>query len=236
MIKIIPAIDIIDGKCVRLSEGDYARQTTYRATPVDMVKRFVDCGLTRIHAVDLTGARLGRPDALRVLEKMAAVNGAVVEWGGGIKTDSDLRDLFNAGATMAVIGSVAVKQPGLFEKWLTERGGDVMILGADIRGGKVAVSGWLEESDLSVGGLVDRFSPFGLRRVIVTDISKDGLLSGPAFGLYKNLIAEYPDTLFTASGGISCMDDIERLDSDGVREVIVGKALYEGRIKLEDLC
>ncbi len=236
MIEIIPAIDIIDGKCVRLSEGDYTRQTTYKASPVDMVKRFVDHGLTRIHAVDLTGARIGRPDALRVLEKMAAVSDAAIEWGGGIKSDADLRDLFNAGASWAVIGSVAVKEPELFGRWLAERGGDTMILGADVRDGRVAVSGWLEDSQLTVGDLIERFRPSGLSQVIVTDISKDGMLSGPSFGLYHDLMEAHPDVIFTASGGISGPGDIERLEADGVSRVIVGKALYEGRIKLEDIC
>ncbi|MDE6466746.1 MAG: 1-(5-phosphoribosyl)-5-[(5-phosphoribosylamino)methylideneamino] imidazole-4-carboxamide isomerase [Duncaniella sp.] len=236
MIEIIPAIDIIDGKCVRLSMGDYGRQTTYKTTPDDMVREFVDYGLTRIHAVVLTGARLGHPEALRVLEKMASVSGAMIEWGGGIKSDSDLRDLFNAGATWAVIGSVAAKDPDIFGRWLAERGGDTMILGADLRDGKVAVSGWLDSSSLTASDLVERFAPLGLSQVIVTDISRDGMLAGPSFSLYRDLMAAHPGMLFTASGGISCMDDIERLEADGVQRVIVGKALYEGRISIKDLC
>lgn len=236
MIEIIPAIDIIDGKCVRLCEGDYDRQTIYRSTPVDMVKMFADHGLTRIHAVDLTGARLGRPDALRVLEKMASVADVGIEWGGGIKTDADLRDLFNAGGTWAVIGSVAVRDPELFSSWLKSRSGDTMILGADLRDGKVATAGWLEDSPLTAGDLINRFRPDGLTQVIVTDISKDGMLGGPAFDLYTSLMEAHPDVIFTASGGISGMEDIERLDHLGVPRVIVGKALYEGRISLKQLC
>ncbi len=235
MIEIIPAIDIIDGKCVRLTEGDYSRQTTYRSAPVDMVKEFVDHGMTRIHAVDLTGARLGRPDALRELEKMASVTGARIEWGGGIKTDADLRDLFNAGGSWAVIGSVAVKEPELFSKWLLARGGDEMILGADLRDGKVAVSGWVDSSELSADELIARFRPEGLSQVIVTDISCDGKLLGPSFDLYKSLMKSHPDIIFTASGGVSSLDDILRLAEDAVPRVIVGKALYEGRVSLKEL-
>ena len=203
--------------------------------PVDMVKTFADSGLTRIHAVDITGARLGTPDALRVLEKMASVNGARIEWGGGIKTDDDFRDIFNAGATWAVIGSVAAKQPERFERWLNKRGGDTVILGADIRDGRVALSGWLDESDLTATDIINRFLPSGLSQVIVTDISKDGMLAGPSFGLYRDLMEAHPGIILTASGGISCMADIERLDRDGVPRVIVGKALYEGRITLREL-
>ncbi len=234
MINIIPAIDIIDGKCVRLTRGDYESKTTYGADPVDMVKRFVDHGLTHIHAVDLNGAKEGRPLELRLLERMASVGDARIEWGGGLKRDEDVRDLFNAGATWGVIGSVAVRDPELMEGWLT-RYGDRMVLGADVRDGKVAVSGWLEDSDLTVGALVERFVPFGLTRAIVTEIACDGMLEGPAFGLYDSLYSAYPEVEFTASGGVSSMADIERLDAQGVLSVIVGKAIYEGRIRLEEI-
>lgn len=234
MISIIPAIDIIGGKCVRLTRGDYDTQTTYGADPVDMVKRFVDHGLTHIHAVDLNGAREGKPLELHLLEKMASVNNARIEWGGGLKRDEDVRDLFNAGATWGVIGSVAVRNPQLMEGWLV-RYGERMVLGADVRDGKVAVSGWLEDSDLTIGNLVERFAPFGLGRAIVTEISCDGMLAGPAFELYRALDAKYPAIEFTASGGVSSLADIERLDADGVKSVIVGKAIYEGRIRLEEL-
>lgn len=236
MIEIIPAIDIIDGKCVRLTKGDYATQTTYSPSPVDMVKRFVDHGFTRVHAVDLTGARLGHPSALTTLEKMAAVNGAHIEWGGGLKTDQDLRDLFNAGGSWAVIGSVAARQPLLFNHWLSRYGGDTMILGADMRDGRIAVSGWTaDEEDLTADDLIHRFRPLGLSQVIVTDISRDGMLQGPNFDLYTTLRDTHPDIIFTVSGGISSMADIERLNTLGLHRVIVGKALYEGHITLSDL-
>ena len=232
---IIPAIDIIDGKCVRLTKGDYATQTTYTASPVDMVKGMVDSGFGRIHAVDLTGARLGCPDALPTLEKMSAVNGANIEWGGGLKTDQDLRDLFNAGATWAVIGSVAARQPLLFNHWLLEYGPDTMVLGADLRDGKVAVSGWTGEEDLTADELIDRFRPLGLNQVIVTDISRDGMLQGPNFELYTTLSQRHPDVIFTVSGGISSITDIERCIDLGLPRIIVGKALYEGHITLQQL-
>lgn len=235
MIQIIPAIDIIDGKCVRLTKGDYATRTTYSASPVDMAKRFVDSGFTRIHAVDLTGARLGHPEALNVLEKMAAVNGAHIEWGGGLKSDEDIRDMLNAGGTYAVIGSVAVRQPLLFNHWLLEYGGEMMILGADLRDGHVAVSGWTADEDWTADELIDRFRPLGLSQAIVTDISRDGMLQGPNFDLYTTLMQAHPDVTFTVSGGISSMADIEKLDSLGLPRVIVGKALYEGHISINDL-
>lgn len=232
---IIPAIDIIDGKCVRLTKGDYATQTTYDASPVDMVRRMVDSGLTRIHAVDLTGARQGYPDALGTLEKMASVNGARIEWGGGLKSDQDLRDLFNAGATWAVIGSVAARQPLMFNHWLCKYGPDIMILGADIRDGKVAVSGWTAEEEITADELIRRFRPLGLNQVIVTDITRDGMLQGPNFELYTSLKETYPDVTFTVSGGISSIDDIERAYELGLPRIIVGKALYEGHITMREL-
>ena len=232
---LLPAIDIIDGKCVRLTKGDYATQTTYDASPVDMVKRMVDSGFGRIHAVDLSGARQGHPTALNTLEKMAAVNGASIEWGGGLKTDSDLRDLFNAGATWAVIGSVAARQPLLFNHWLCEYGPDTMVLGADLRDGKVAVSGWTADEELTADELINRFRPLGLNQVIVTDISRDGMLQGPYFDLYTTLRATHPDIIFTVSGGISSTADIRRCLELGLPRVIVGKALYEGHITLGEM-
>lgn len=233
--KILPAIDIIDGKCVRLTKGDYATQTTYDASPVDMVKRMVDSGFDRIHAVDLTGARKGYPTALTTLEKMAAVNGASIEWGGGLKTDQDLRDLFNAGATWAVIGSVAARQPLMFNHWLCQYGPDTMILGADLRDGKVAVSGWTADEELTADQLIRRFRPLGLNQVIVTDISKDGMLQGPNFDLYTTLRDTHPDVIFTVSGGISSIDDLRHCRDLGLQRVIVGKALYEGRLTLHEM-
>lgn len=235
-IEIIPAIDIIGGKCVRLSQGDYNAKTEYDASPVDMVKRFVDHGFTRIHAVDLDGAKAGKPCNLSTLEKMAmASDAARIEWGGGIKTDDDMRDSVNAGCAYAVIGSVAAKQPELFDKWLKQYGNEMLVLGADLRDGKVAVSGWLGTTDITIDDIVTRFLPGGLTQAIVTDISRDGMLQGPSFDLYTEIQGRYDTVNFTVSGGISSAGDVARCAELGLRRVIVGKALYEGRVSLNEL-
>ncbi len=235
MIEIIPAIDIIDGKCVRLSQGDYDRKTVYTSTPEEMAALYADCGVRRIHLVDLDGAKAGHPCNLESLRKIAGVPGLDIEWGGGIKTREDLDAVFEAGADHAIIGSVAVKRPDLMEAWLKEFGGEKIILGADIRQGKVSVSGWLEDSELGIDEIIKRFLPFGLKEVIVTDISKDGMLQGPDGALYTGLSERFPSITFTVSGGISSADDIRRLDALGLPRVIVGKAIYEGRISPEEL-
>lgn len=235
MIELIPAIDIIGGRCVRLSQGDYERQTTYEAEPADMVKRFADCGVKRVHVVDLDGAKAAQPENLPTLEKMAGVDGISIEWGGGLKTETAVRQVFDAGAAYAIVGSVAAKQPDLFTTWLNAFGAERMVLGADVREGKVSVSGWQEDLNLGIEALIDTFQPHGLRQVICTDISRDGMLQGPSFDLYTQLQTAYPDIDFTVSGGISSMDDIRRLDSLNLRKVIIGKAIYEGRISLKEI-
>ena len=235
MIEIIPAIDIIGGRCVRLSQGDYDRCTTYDAQPVDMVKRYVDAGFGRVHVVDLDGAKASYPRNLATLERMASVDGASIEWGGGIKSEDALRDLFNAGATYAIIGSLAAKNPSLMGEWIKTYGSDKMVLGADVREGKIAVSGWLEDTELTISDLVAKLEPYRLTQAICTEISRDGMFTGAAVGLYEELMAQHPSVIFTASGGIGSMDDIVALDEAGVPRVIVGKALYEGRIALEDM-
>ena len=235
MIQIIPAIDIIEGHCVRLSQGDYARQKTYDASPVDMVKRYVDCGMKRIHVVDLDGAKTSQPKNLRILEQMAGIRGVEIEWGGGLKSDTALRDLFNAGATYAIVGSLAAKNPECFSAWLSIYGPEHIILGADVREGKVSVSGWQEDLDMSIEDLIGRFLQCGLSQVICTDISRDGMLEGPSFNLYTSLQGRFPDVDFTVSGGISSIADIIRLEELGLRKVIIGKAIYENRITLKEL-
>lgn len=235
MIELIPAIDIIGGRCVRLSQGDYERQITYDAEPADMVKRFADCGVKRVHVVDLDGAKAAQPENLPTLEKMAGIDGVNIEWGGGLKTETAVRQVFDAGAAYAIVGSVAAKQPDLFTTWLNAFGAERMVLGADVREGKVSVSGWQEDLNLGIEALIDTFQPHGLRQVICTDISRDGMLQGPSFDLYTQLQAAYPDIDFTVSGGISSMDDIRRLDSLNLRKVIIGKAIYEGRISLKEI-
>lgn len=232
---ILPAIDIIGGRCVRLSQGDYNQQTQYEATPVDMVKQYVAHGFKRIHVVDLDGAKASSPQNLDTLSELAAVPGAEIEWGGGIKSVEALRAVLDAGAKYAVVGSVAAKQPELFEQWLKMFGPERIVLGADVREGRVAVNGWQEEMDVTIDDLVDRFLKYGLSQVICTDISRDGMLQGPATELYVRLQKKYPEVDFTVSGGISSMADIHALKAAHLRRVIVGKAIYEGRITLDEL-
>ena len=235
MIQAVPAIDLIEGRCVRLSQGDYARRTTYDAEPADMARRFADAGFCRIHVVDLDGAKASEPQNLRTLESMARLDGVEVEWGGGLKSEAALRDVFNAGATYAVVGSLAAREPRTFAGWLQRWGGERLVLGADVREGKVSVAGWLEDLDLSIEQLTDQLLPHGLNQVICTDISRDGMLQGPNAALYTDLQARYPQVDFCVSGGIGTLDDIVQLDALGLRRVIVGKALYEGRIDLREL-
>lgn len=233
--QIIPAIDLIDGHLVRLTEGDYDRKTTYNAEPEDMVRRYLDCGLQRIHVVDLDGAKAAEPQNLRTLERLANIDGARIEWGGGLKTEHALRQAFDAGATYVVVGSVAAKQPKLFTDWLVRFGADRVVLGADVRDGKVAVSGWREDLDLSIDQLLAHFTPHGLSQVICTDIVRDGRLEGPSFTLYTDLQSRYANIDFTVSGGVSSMADVEECARLGLRRVIIGKAIYEQRITLKEL-
>ena len=233
MIQIIPAIDIIEGRCVRLSKGDYDRQKVYDAQPLDMAKAYEDAGVKRLHLVDLDGAKAGGPQNLATLEQIASHTSLEIEFGGGIKSTDALQAAFDRGATYAIAGSIAARQPEIFEQWLIAYGSEKMILGADLRDGKVSVNGWKEDMDLTIDDLIARFP--AVSQIICTDISKDGMLQGPAFELYKDLQGRYPAIDFTVSGGISSMADIERLDTEGMRKVIVGKAIYENRITLKDI-
>ena len=234
-INIIPAIDLIDGKCVRLTKGDYSQKKQYEASPLDMALRYQDIGIRRLHLVDLDGAKSSSPRNLHVLEEIATRTSLDIEWGGGIKNDEALRDAFNAGAHHLIIGSVAVSRPELFARWLEQYGGDRLILGADVNDGRVAINGWMDQSEQTIESLIDHFRPYGLREVICTDIAKDGMLQGPSFDLYARLQAAYPELDIIVSGGISAMDDIYRLNEMNLRHVIVGKAIYEGRISLEEI-
>lgn len=235
MVEIIPAIDIIEGRCVRLSQGDYDQRKVYDASPVDMAKRYADCGVKRIHVVDLDGAKSSSPKNLKTLERMAVGAAVEIEWGGGLKSEEALRAIFDYGATYAIVGSVAAQQRELFAEWLQMFGGERMILGADVRNGKVSVNGWLEDLALSIEELIDGFLPYGLKQVICTDITKDGMLEGPSFELYTDLQSRYEQVDFTVSGGIASMADIERAEELHLRRVIVGKAIYENRITLKEI-
>lgn len=232
MIEIIPAIDIIEGKCTRLSQGDYATQKNYGGDPAEWARAFADCGIRRLHLVDLEGAKASTPQNLRTLEKIAGLGLLKLEWGGGIKDDDALASVWNAGADWAIIGSIAAKEPGRMQGWLQTYGSRI-ILGADIRNGKVAVSGWLEDSGIGLDSLIESFK--GLEQAIVTDISRDGMLQGPAFDLYKGLQTRFPALKTIVSGGVSSMDDIRRADSMGLPGIIVGKAIYENLITLNDI-
>ena len=233
MIEIIPATDIIDGACVRLTQGDYASRKTYYRDPLEAALRFEEAGARRLHMVDLDGAKAAEPQNLAVLERIAAKTSLEVQYGGGIKSRAALRSVFDAGARRAVCGSVAVREPELFARWIAEFGPERLILGADVRDGVVAIQGWTERSERTAPELIETFLPAGLRQVVCTDISRDGMLCGPAVALYADLQRRFPQVEITVSGGVSSPDDIARLEREGLRSVIVGKALYEGRITLE---
>lgn len=235
MIEIIPAIDIIDGRCVRLTKGDFAAKKVYDASPLEMALQYADHGVRRIHAVDLDGARRSKPVNLATLEEIASKSGIEIEWGGGVADDASLASVFNAGATQAIVGSVAALRPAEFSRWLRIFGPDRMLLGADVKDGVVAVKGWVQQTGLTLDEQIGWFLEDGLKYVVCTDIAHDGLLQGPSFDLYAQLMDEFQSIIFTASGGISCMADIEELDRIGVPKVIVGKAIYENRITLEDI-
>lgn len=235
MMELIPAIDLIDGCCVRLTQGDYADRKVYGQNPVDMAKMYADCGVARLHVVDLDGAKAKEPCNLRVLERLANETSLDIEWGGGIKSSDALRSAIDAGANRVICGSVAVDNSELFASWLQEYGADHIILGADVRGRNVATHGWLKETEVTIDSIIEQFLPFGLKQLICTDISKDGMLQGPNFPLYVKLKEKYPMVNTTLSGGISSMADIDKAASLGLHSVIIGKAIYEGRITLNDL-
>lgn len=232
---IIPAIDLMDGKCVRLTQGDYGQKKEYSADPLDMAKQYEDCGIRRLHVVDLDGAKAKKPCNLAVLERIAAGTSLDVEWGGGIKDAGSLKSALDAGAGRIICGSIAVDDRTEFTSWLSEFGSSRIILGADVREGKVATHGWLRDSGLSLEELMGWYVPCGLSQMICTDISKDGMLQGPDFGFYVALKQAWPSVDVTLSGGVSCMEDLYEASRLGLHSVIVGKAIYEGRISLKDI-
>lgn len=234
--EIIPAIDIIDGKCVRLTEGDYSQKTVYNDNPLEVAKSFEDAGITRLHLVDLDGAKAGKVTNWKVLESIAKNTQLVIDFGGGIKQESDLKIVFDSGATFATIGSMAVKEPDLFETWLKEYGENRFLLGADVKGENIAIGGWLETTNENIIDFIQKYISKGVTQLFCTDISKDGKLEGPSIELYKKIIQHFPKLYFIASGGVSSMQDINELRLIGCSGVIVGKAIYEGRIKISELC
>lgn len=235
MIEIIPAIDLFDGKCVRLTRGDFADRTTYSEDPVETAKAFESFGFRRLHMVDLNGARRGKPENLPVLRRVAAETGLEIDFGGGVRSGADLEDVFAAGAAIANIGSVAIQEPDLFLSWIEKYGGEKLLLGADTRNGMVAVNGWQTDTSVRLIDVLDKFVAEGIRNVFVTDIERDGALNGPSTELYETIMARVPGVDLIASGGVTRVRDIAELQRIGCRGVIIGKALYEGRIALDDL-
>lgn len=235
MIELIPAIDIIDGKCVRLSQGDYNTQKVYNESPLEVAKEFEANGIRRLHVVDLDGAKSSHIVNYKVLDQLAGHTSLTIDFGGGIKTDEDLTIAFEYGAQMVTLGSIAVKNPDLFKSWLHKFGAEKIILGADVKDNRISVNGWKEESQQELLPFLDGYTQEGIRKVLCTDISRDGMLQGPSIDLYKQIMAQFPDMHLIASGGVSGLDDIIRLDEAGIPAVVFGKALYEGRITLKDL-
>ncbi|PSL47571.1 1-(5-phosphoribosyl)-5-[(5-phosphoribosylamino)methylideneamino] imidazole-4-carboxamide isomerase [Chitinophaga niastensis] len=233
--EIIPAIDIIDGKCVRLTQGDYNQQKVYNEHPLEVAKEFEALGVRRLHLVDLDGAKKGAVVNWKVLESIVGKTSLVTDFGGGIKTDKDLEIVFECGAALATIGSVAVKSPELFFSWVKQYGADKIFLGADVKEEKIAVGGWLETTDLSVFDFLESNIAQGVTNIFCTDIAKDGLLQGPSIDLYKKIIERFSDINFVASGGVSNIEDVAALREIGCSGAIIGKAIYEGNISMDEL-
>lgn len=232
---IIPAIDLIDGKAVRLTQGDYSQKKEYNARPLEVAQQFEDAGLTRLHLVDLDGAKAKRVINWKVLELIAGKTSLHVDFGGGVQSDEDLQIAFECGAKQITGGSIAVKQPDVMERWLSQHGSGKIILGADAKNEKIAVSGWEEGTDVWVYDFVQNWVEKGIQYVISTDVAKDGLLQGPSFDLYRTMQDQLPKLNIVASGGVSTMADVETLADMNLFGVIIGKAIYEGRVTLKEL-
>ena len=235
MIEIIPAIDLIDGKCVRLSQGDYSQKTVYNEHPLEVAKMFADAGIKRLHLVDLDGAKAHHIVNHKVLQTIATKTNLIIDFGGGLKSDDDLGIAFECGASMVTGGSIAVKNAAIFSSWIEKYGAERIILGADVKDEKIAVGGWLETTSIDLLPFVKNYYQKGINKVICTDISKDGMLQGPAVELYKKILSQQPDLYLIASGGVSSVNDIEILMENNIPAVITGKAIYEGKIKLSEL-
>lgn len=235
MIEMIPAIDLIGGKCVRLTKGDYGTQKIYNEDPVAQAKEFEKLGFKRLHVVDLDGAKSKHIVNDAVLRAITDNTSLIVDFGGGIKTAEDIEKAFNAGATMVTLGSIAVTNPQLCEEWITKYGADKIVLGADVRNGKISINGWKEDSEEELIPFLKKYIEMGVKNVLCTEISKDGTLEGPAIELYKQIMAEYPHIHLIASGGVGCNDDIKNLDRAGIPAVVFGKAYYEGKIQIDEI-
>ena len=235
MIELIPAIDIIGCQCVRLTKGDYQQKTVYSDSPAEMAAGFEQIGFKRLHVVDLDGAKSKHIVNNQVLQQITTATRLTVDFGGGIKTDEDIAKAFDGGASMVTVGSIAVTQPDLFMGWLRKYGADRLILGADVRNGKISINGWKDDSTEDLLPFLRKYIDAGVRNVLCTEISKDGTLAGPAIDLYREVMAAYPQLHLIASGGVSSIDDIRALDAAGIPAVVFGKAIYEGKIDLKEL-
>ncbi len=235
MITIIPAIDIINGKCVRLTKGDYTTTKVYNEDPVEMARAFEDAGFKRLHLVDLNGAKASKVQNLKVLEKIASKTNFEIDFSGGISSEEQVSSCFSAGAAIISIGSIAVKDSIMFSKWIEKFGTEKFMLAADVKQENVVIKGWTENAEFTIYELLDKYSLIGLNRAFCTDVSKDGMLEGPSIELYKNIISNYPKLNLSASGGVASIKDIEQLDQIGCDGVIIGKAFYEGLINPKDL-
>lgn len=235
MIELIPAIDLIDGKCVRLTKGEYDSKKIYNENPISQAKEFEALGFKRLHVVDLDGAKSKHIVNDAVLKGIVDNTSLVVDFGGGIKTAEDIEKAFTAGASMVTLGSIAVTNPELCKKWIEKYGAEKIILGADVRNGKISINGWKEDSTEDLIPFLKKYIEMGVKNVLCTEISKDGTLAGPAIELYKDIMAQYPDIHLIASGGVSSNDDIVNLNNSGIPAVVFGKAYYEGRIDVEKL-
>ena len=235
MIRIVPAIDLIDGKCVRLTQGDYAQKIIYNEDPLEVARMFEAHGIKHLHLVDLDGARQKHVVNHKVLERIATQTKLSIDFGGGIKTDEDLKLVFESGAAQATIGSVAVTDPALFETWIQTYGAERMILGADAKDGKIAVSGWMDVTNVDIFDFFAEYQKKRVKYVLCTDISRDGMLQGTAMDLYISLVDRFPELKIIASGGVTKAEEIDQLNEKGLFAVIIGKAIYEGRIKMEEL-
>ena len=233
--QLIPAIDIINGKCVRLTQGDYSSVKIYNENPLEVAKEFEDAGLTRVHVVDLDGAKAGEVRNWKVLEAIASRTDMKIDFGGGIKTEKDVSIVLESGARWATIGSIAVKDEELFVDWIDKFGATSFILGADVKDEKIAISGWLETTNIWIFDFIKKYMKHGLKQIFCTDVKKDGLLQGPSVKLYKSIITEFPSLHLIASGGVSSIKDLEDLAAIGCNAAIIGKAIYENRISLEEL-
>lgn len=235
MIEIIPAIDMIEGKCVRLTKGDYAQKKVYNDSPLEVAKMFESMGIRRLHLVDLDGAKSKHVVNDKVLRDICRETRLVVDFGGGIKSEADLEKVFDAGAAMATAGSIAATDRETVYSWIERYGADRLVLGADVREGKISINGWQEDSDIDLMTFLEDYLSRGIRNVLCTDISKDGMLQGPNIDLYRSIMERFPQCHLIASGGVSSNDDIKALDGAGIPAVVFGKAFYEGRIKIEEL-